>query len=299
MASTGEGISLIARLRQSGYLGPGLVFAAAWALSAGVLVASGQGFPAAQAAIGAAYLFLAGITVWVTRAAPNAGPESVRGRTWVQVGVIAAFIVLTAWNGLVFHEVPGAGPVPVWSDLTEWLGSVGDGLFGNGNYLANPVTYLVLPLVLLLLLGARPPDLGFGRGHRVGRVLLLWMAIPVGVLVFAIATGQLTIGRVVDRLVSNFMQNGLWEEFLFRGALQTRLRKLLTPGWAIVIQALVFGAWHLGLGYTNTDGAGLPPALASTIVLQATIGLAFGIVFERTRNLIAPTAAHVLANSIG
>jgi membrane protease YdiL (CAAX protease family) len=112
-------------------------------------------------------------------------------------------------------------------------------------------------------------------------------------------TGQLTVARIANRLLSNFMQNGLWEEILLRGALQTRLRALLSPEWAIVLQALVFGAWHLGLGYTNTGGAGLLPALASVLVHQATIGLAFGIVFERTRNLLAPTVAHVLANSVG
>ena len=71
------------------------------------------------------------------------------------------------------------------------------------------------------------------------------------------------------------------------------------PEWAIVIQALVFGAWHLGLGYTNTGGAGLLPAVAITIVHQATIGLAFGIVFERTRSILAPSVAHILANSMG
>lgn len=278
---------------------PALVFAGAWAASAIVLVASGQGAPVAQGAIGAAYLVLAGITIWMTEDAPFARLTADRRRHWVQVAVIGAFIILTAWNGLVFHEVPGAAPVPGWSDLTGWLGSVGDGLFGNGNYLANPVTYAVLPLVLLLLLGARPRDLGFGRGHRVGRVILLWIAVPIGFFVFAIATGQLTIGRLANRLVSNFMQNGLWEEILLRGALQTRLRLLLTPEWAIVIQALVFGAWHLGLGYANTGGVGFLPALASTIVHQATIGLAFGIVFERTRNLLAPSVAHVLANSMG
>ncbi|MFN8513870.1 MAG: CPBP family intramembrane glutamic endopeptidase [Thermomicrobiales bacterium] len=98
---------------------------------------------------------------------------------------------------------------------------------------------------------------------------------------------------------SAFMNNGFFEEFLFRGALQTRLRALGGPGWALVIQALVFGAWHLGLGYTNTDHAGLLPALASTIVYQATLGLAFGVIFERTRNLLAPSVAHILVNSLG
>ena len=67
----------------------------------------------------------------------------------------------------------------------------------------------------------------------------------------------------------------------------------------MVVQALVFGAWHLGLGFDNTGHAGLLPALASTIVNQAVIGLAFGVIFERTRNLVAPTIAHILVDSLG
>lgn len=278
---------------------PALVFASAWVMSLVVLVASGQGEPVAEAAIAAAYLALAGITIRITQGAPFTRLQTDRRRHWVQVAVIGVFIALIGWSGLVFHRVTGVGPAPGWGELTRSLGSLGDRLLGNGNYLANPVTYVVLPLIVLMLLGARPRELGFGKGHRVGRVILLWAAIPVGFLAVAVATGQLSVERVANRLVSNSMQNGFWEEFLFRGALQTRLRLLLTPEWAIVIQALVFGAWHLGLGYANTGHTGFLPALASTIVHQATIGLAFGIVFERTRNLLAPTVAHVLANTMG
>ncbi len=278
---------------------PALVFVSAWVASLGVLVVSGQGEPVAEAAIALGYFALAGITIWITDDAPFTRLQTGRRRIWIQVAVIGAFIALIGWNGLVFHGVAGVGPVPGWGELTRALGSAGDRLFGNGNYLANPVAYVVLPLIVLLLLGARPRELGFGKGHRVGRVILLWAAIPVGTLAVAIATGQLSVERVANRLVSNGMQNGFWEEFLFRGALQTRLRLLLTPEWAIVIQALVFGAWHLGLGYANTGHSGFLPALASTIVHQAAIGLAFGIVFERTRNLLAPTVAHILANSMG
>jgi membrane protease YdiL (CAAX protease family) len=287
------------RDRHVGALWPALTFGVAWTTSALVLVVSGFGFPVLEVAIGSVYLALAMITIRITEDAPFERQTIGRRQLWAQVGVVGAFIVLTGWNGLVFHQVRGAGPIPAWTTLTDALAKIGGRLFGNDNYVANPVLYAALPLVLLLVLGARPRDLGFGPGHRVLRVIALWAAIPVGFLIVAALTGQLAVDRIGRRLVSNIMQNGFWEEFLLRGALQSRLRALLTPEWAIVVQALVFGAWHLGLGYTNTEGAGLLPALAIGIVHQATIGLAFGIVFERTRNLLAPSVAHVLANTMG
>jgi membrane protease YdiL (CAAX protease family) len=176
---------------------------------------------------------------------------------------------------------------------------LGDQWFGNGNLVANPVTYVVLPLLVLLAAGARLSTLGFARGHRVGRVLILWCAIPALFFGNALLTGLLAPGRLAALLVSNFLSNGLSEEFLFRGALQTRLRRFWGPGWALVAQALVFGAWHLGLGFTATGHSGWLPALASTIVYQAVLGLAFGVVYERTRNLVAPTIVHILVNSLG
>ena len=38
--------------------------------------------------------------------------------------------------------------------------------------------------------------------------------------------------------------------------------------------------------------------LGSTIVHQFVIGLAHGIIYERTRNLLVPSVAHVLINSM-
>jgi membrane protease YdiL (CAAX protease family) len=275
------------------------LFAAAWMLAALTLVVSGQGFPFDSLIIVGVYLPLSLVTVLLTRPAPPAPAAAAeRPRLRLQVGLILLFVVLTGWSGLVFHDVVG-GSIPAWTPLVDALGRLGDTWFGAGTWVTNPVTYVGLPLLVLLLAGARVRSLGFGPGHRVGRVLLLWGSIPLAMFAVAIVSGQLTLGRLLGRFVSNFMQNGFLEEFLFRGALQTRLRRLLTPAWAVVIQALGFGIWHLGLGFTNTDHAGLLPALASTVVNQAVIGLAFGVIFERTRNLVAPSIAHVLANSMG
>ncbi len=277
------------------------LFVAAWLASLLILVVSGNGFPLADVLIRTVYMVLSVLTVALTQAAPaNPAQPAERPRLWLQTGLILVFVVLTAWNGLVFHQVVApTATIPLWTPLVDALHRLGDRWFGASNYIANPVTYVGLPLLVLLLAGARLPELGFARGHRVGRVLALWCAIPLVYFVVVVAAGQVTVGRALGTFVSNFMQNGFFEEFLFRGALQTRLRRLWGPAWALVGQALVFGVWHLGLGYTTTDHSGLLPALASTVVQQAVIGLAFGVLFERTRNLLAPSIVHVVLNSMG
>ena len=298
----GRGHNQIARILAGVGASPAAwLFAAVWLAAALVLVATGQGFPFDGLLLGSAYLLLSLLTVASTEPAPAtpASPAE-RPRLWLHVGLILLFVALTAWRGLVFHHVLGPeAALPLWSPLVGAFQRLGDQWFGNGNYLANPVTYVALPLLVLLPAGARLPSLGFGRGHRVRRVLLLWCALPFIFFVYVMLSGQLSLGRLAGRVLSNSLNNGFFEEFLFRGALQTRLRRLAGPGWALVLQALIFGAWHLGLGFTDTGHAGWLPALASTLVHQAVVGLGFGVIFERTRNLLAPSVVHVVANSLG
>ncbi len=66
-----------------------------------------------------------------------------------------------------------------------------------------------------------------------------------------------------------------------------------------MLQAVLFGVWHVGLGYGNYgEPGGVISALASTIAFQAVLGLAFGYIFERSRNLFAPSVFHVLYNTM-
>ena len=53
-----------------------------------------------------------------------------------------------------------------------------------------------------------------------------------------------------------------------------------------------------GSRLTDTGHVGVVPAVASTIVHQSVIGLAYGIIFERTRNLLVPSVSHVLITSM-
>jgi membrane protease YdiL (CAAX protease family) len=277
------------------------LYSVVWVAAAVILVLTSQGFSALTGTLfGIAYVCLSLITEAITLDPPAERARTTgRVRSWLQLGIIALFVILTAWRGLSFHQVIGPETVvPLWSPLVDALQREGDEWFGHSNFVANPVLYVGLPLLLLLFVGARPRDIGFGPGHRVGRVLLLWSAIPLTVFGYILMSGVLNAGVLAARLLSNALNNGFFEEFLFRGALQTRLRLLLGPGSALVVQALVFGVWHLGLGFTDTGHAGLVPALASTIVHQSVIGLAYGIIFERMRNLLVPSVAHVLINSM-
>ena len=278
-------------------------YAAVWLASVLVLAVGGHNIPAAGIVVGIVLLLLSLLVAGATE--PTQAVTAVAGpthrRVWAQLGLIAVFIALTAWNGLAFHKViDGNAEIPVWTPLVGWLRDLGERWFGEGlgNFVANPVTYVLIPLIVLLLAGARPSMLGFGKGHRVGRALLICCALPVAWFAFTLVSGQQTIVRLLGTFASNFMQNGFFEEFLFRGVLQTRLRLLAGPGWALVLQALLFGVWHLGVGYRNTGDAGLLPAIAIIIVQQSLIGLALGILFERTRNLLVPSVVHIALNSM-
>ncbi len=74
----------------------------------------------------------------------------------------------------------------------------------------------------------------------------------------------------------------LFEEFLFRGFLLPSLTRYVPVWAAIVISGLLFGIAHLSL---------------SEIVPLTTLGIILGIVYVRTRNLLAPMLLHSLWNS--
>ena len=240
------------------------------------------------------------LTIAITQTAPAERADSAqRPRLYAQIAFILLIIVITGLGGMVFHNMIDDVYIPVWSDINRAIGSISFDLLGSSTFLSNPWRYFVVPFIVLLLMRARPPELGFGRGHRVWRVVALWCIIPLAAILFAGFAGLVSFERVGRLFFANALNNGFFEEFLFRGALQTRLRRLMSPAWSIVITGLVFGVWHLGLGYANYGSVGLPAVIASTILFQGFLGVIFGIIFERTRNLIAPSIVHVVLNVFG
>jgi membrane protease YdiL (CAAX protease family) len=223
----------------------------------------------------------------------------------LQIAVIAFFICITLHTSLMLHDIVDRHPIPIWSAVIGAFGRLGDQMFSNDIVvnptlaMANPAQHFLLPLPLLLLLGARIRGLGFCRGHRTWSVVALWCCVPVGVLVYLLGFGRLSCGVLLYRLLSHLLINGFGEEFLIRGALQTRLRTLLNPSWAIVIQALTFGIWHFAANFGSQGITDSAAVLALCIVRSATFGLAFGIIFQRTRNLLTCSIIHVVTNSLG
>ena len=245
-------------------------------------------------------LFLA-LLVWLTNrltrppaSEPQAGPMN-RPLLAAQLAALLLFMVLTGLN---------SDAVPVWSSMVAWFHYLGESVLsvawfgGPGNAVANPVQYFVFPFILLLLLGARPSELGLGPGTKVWRASLLWLAVPVVAGLALLATGSVTAQTLARRIIGNSFQNGFFEEFLFRGALLTRLRKLFSVPWTLTIQALLFGLWHLRGNTLSMDG-NLVAGLALCLVSQAVAGFAFGYLFHRTGNLVAPSVAHVGMNVLG
>ena len=256
----------------------------------------------------AVLMFFCVITGGITKTEPKPkvklSPTRIR-LLLLQIAVIAFFICMTFYTSLMFHGIVDRHPIPIWSAIIGAFSRLGEQLFSNDIVvnpslaMANPAKYFLLPLPLLLLLGARFRGLGFCRGHRTLSVVALWCFIPVGVLVYLLALGRLSCDALIRRLLSHLLINGFGEEFLMRGALQTRLRALLNPSWAIVIQALTFGMWHFAANFGSLGITGNAAVIALCVVRSATFGLAYGIIFQRTRNLFACTAIHVVTNSLG
>lgn len=242
------------------------------------------------------FILLVWLTVKVTNPIPPEESEANKNKSklWIQILIISLVIIITGFSL----------NIPLWSNIVEWSYNFGEATLpaqwfgGPGNSIANPVQYFVIPFILLLLLGAKPAELGFRKGNKVGKALIVWLALPIVVWIIFLASGLMPLQSLLRRLIGNAFQNGFFEEFLFRGALQTRLGKLVSTPWALTLQAVIFGLWHLRANTQIMDG-NILAAIAVCLISQTVSGFVFGYVFHRTKNLIVPSVAHVAMNSLG
>jgi membrane protease YdiL (CAAX protease family) len=281
-------------------------FAIIWITSIIYLLITGNGVIGSSTfALGV--LVFSAVTVAITKDEAELSTSETRKPIlmWAQLLVVLFFVLLTGYRGFVYNMMPGtSAQIPIWSLFSGWFDSLGNRYLPNlvdhspGVTAANFAGYFLIPLILLLLLGARLPELGLGKGHRVWRVVAFWASIPVIFFIINISNGSTTPTQLARMFFGNLLRNGFSEEFLFRGALQTRLKQWMSSDWALVIQALAFAVWHLGTD-TQYMGGDVLQGLALGIASHSILGLAVGIIFQRTRNLIAPSIVHVVNNMFG
>ncbi len=78
------------------------------------------------------------------------------------------------------------------------------------------------------------------------------------------------------------------EELLFRGFLQTFLRRFLNRFWAIALSSVIFACVHFSPGQNNVE------IIISLLILAGFLGF----IYERERKLWAPIALHATFNAV-
>ncbi len=183
------------------------VFIALWVIAALVLLAYGHApWGGLAQLLGIAAFML--ITALYTQPNPPSieSDPAERRKLYIQLAVLAGLILLTAFGGMQYHGlVPNDASIPLWTPMVNAVERFSGQTFGNDNYISNPVQYFVIPVILLLLLGAKLPDLGFGRGHRVLRVTLIWCIVPVLAIIYLLFSGAL-LSWVGQMLLLKFTQ---------------------------------------------------------------------------------------------
>jgi membrane protease YdiL (CAAX protease family) len=87
-----------------------------------------------------------------------------------------------------------------------------------------------------------------------------------------------------------------FQEFFFRGWMQSELGKALGEGWGLLLATAGFTLWH----YLSPilDLAPMPLGRGVGVASTFIVGLAYGYVFRRTGNLVSPWLAHAISGII-
>jgi membrane protease YdiL (CAAX protease family) len=262
------------------------LFAALYVLAVVYLIAAHHANLLLIALIQLLAIILPLLIVWpmTTNAPPAAwevAPPTTRLRLWLQ---LVLPLIVTGLGLLAFYALaaPFVRKLPIPAVV-----------------ITLPVALLieiVIPLVVVVALGASFREIGFGPGYRswrVGGALVLLNLLLIGLILVA---GWSTPTVVLLGTIPSFLTAALPEEILFRGIVMTRLSRLFGTGWGISLSSLLFGLYHIG---TNMAGRDLGTALALCIVSQAIGGLGFAILFLRTHTILAVVLAHGMGDTLG
>ncbi|MBS0628977.1 MAG: CPBP family intramembrane metalloprotease [Verrucomicrobia bacterium] len=91
-------------------------------------------------------------------------------------------------------------------------------------------------------------------------------------------------------LLSVLIMAPLLEEFIFRGVVQTYLRRRIGPKAAILLSAFIFAIFHYSAGHSLGN--------VSLIFSLLILGTFLGFLYERQGSLWAPIGLHIAFNSV-
>lgn len=276
-----------------------VAFLVVFAVAQTVLLVEGNGAYSLLEASILAILCL--LTRWFTRKGAGTPARTPHGR---MIGlqmliVIVVILAITLEGSFSYHLTPAWARMPLWSTLHDSILTRASPhmAFAYANGVANLVMYCLPIAVGLLLLGVPLAQQGLGR-FRKGSLAsaMAWLLPMLGIFVVLVATGRISLRYVPRTWLSNLLQNGVSEEFLWRGAILGRLRAVMSSEHALYLQALLFGLCHAGVLFSMFKG-NLPGLFAEVIVDQTTFGLAMGYITLRTGNIAIGSVFHLLLDS--
>jgi membrane protease YdiL (CAAX protease family) len=262
------------------------LFAGLYVLSLVYLVAAHHANLLIVGLIQLAYIIIPLLIVWpMTRNVPappwEEAPPTTRLRLWLQlvVPLVVTGLALLAFFALAAPFVRKL-PVPTFVITVPFA----------------IIVEIVIPVAVVVALGASLREIGFGPGYRswrAGGALVLLILLFIVVILIA---GWAAPSTVLLGTIPSFFTAAFPEEILFRGIVMTRLSRLFGTGWGITLSSLLFGLFHLG---TNMTGRDVGTALAYCIISQAVAGIGLAVIFLRTRNLLACVLAHGMGDTLG
>lgn len=219
----------------------------------------------------------------VTREISGRPPVPWRGRDAVGVALVA--VVLTFVAAIV---APGLDLAVLFPIITALIGVVS---VGWASFYRRPGA----------LLGERfRPGLGAIGMAALGWLVVFGVQVLLGVLVVMLfgpdaapeaggLPSEVVEGPPWSLILTVVVVAPVAEELYFRGFLLQGLWRSFGPRWATFVSAVVFGLFHF-------SGARLQTVLP--MVSATLIGLVFGYLFVRTRNLAVTVLAHALVNGV-
>ena len=276
-----------------------------WLLAASYMILVGHGsFVVSILPTVAFSLVMMLLTIPLTAGGPKPAwempPGYSRTRLWLQIGVIVLIVLVIQYFDLVVNGTIDANRVniPLLGPLFGAVYTAAKVHNGGPVFLASVAMYVIVPVVLMLLLGARWRELGFGKGYHSWRTFALWSFLFLVLIAVALILRRVTPAALLGGFVVLLLLAGLTEEVFYRGVVMTRLTQLTgSVAWGIGLSALLFGLGHLGTTLPQ-EGGNVPLALAHVVVNYVFTGIPAAVIFLRTRSLLTGVLYHTLGDVV-